>query len=334
MLRNLENKGNPWGMSASARADWTEGLDFEVPGGRPGRGSRTTSSTCSGSAARAPSRTGPRRRPGRSPSCCTPPGSSFAVLGAGETCTGDPARRLGNEFLYQMLAQQNVETLNERRRPQKIVATCPHCFNTLANEYPQLGGNYEVVHHTQLLGRLVDEGRLTPGARRSTSWSPTTTRATWAGTTRSTRRRARCSTPCPGLRSAGDAPLQGARLLLRRRRRPDVDGGEDRQADQRRAHRRGAGHWTRTWSSTACPYCMVMLGDAVTAKKQAGSAREDVEVLDVAQLTLRSVHRNITVVPVEPTRRHPGRACHQCLTLTGGHRGRRHPPSASEPRVC
>ena len=89
----------------------------------------------------------------------------FAVLGPAETCTGDPARRMGNEFVYSMLAQQNVETLNEAglNKPGKtIVASCPHCFNTIANEYPQLGGNYEVIHHTQLLSRLVEPGKLKP----------------------------------------------------------------------------------------------------------------------------------------------------------------------------
>ncbi len=80
-----------------------------------------------------------------------------------EACTGDPARRLGMEFVFQMLGQQNVETLNDAG-VKKIVATCPHCFNTLANEYPQIGGNYEVVHHTQLLAHLVEEGKLTPVA--------------------------------------------------------------------------------------------------------------------------------------------------------------------------
>ena len=85
------------------------------------------------------------------------------MLGEGETCTGDSARRSGNEFLFQMLAQQNVEVLNEIGT-KKVVATCAHCFNTLRNEYPQLGGTYEVVHHTQLLNRLVREGRLTPVA--------------------------------------------------------------------------------------------------------------------------------------------------------------------------
>src|SRR5262249_56590068 len=88
-------------------------------------------------------------------------GVRFAILGRNEACTGDPARRLGNEFMFQMLAQQNVETLNSVGA-KKIVATCPHCFNTLSREYPQVGGDYQVVHHTQLLATLVDEGRLVP----------------------------------------------------------------------------------------------------------------------------------------------------------------------------
>ena len=101
-------------------------------------------------------------------------GVKFAVLGDGEACTGDSARRAGNEFLYQMLAQQNVEVLNEVGAT-KIVVTCAHCFNTIKNEYPQLGGRYEVLHHTQLLNRLVREKRLTPWrdpARATASVSP------------------------------------------------------------------------------------------------------------------------------------------------------------------
>jgi Fe-S oxidoreductase len=86
-------------------------------------------------------------------------GVSFAILGNEETCTGDPARRAGNEFLFQMMAYQNIETLN-RYQVKKIVTACPHCFNTLKNEYPELGGTYEVIHHTQLLQELIDQGRL------------------------------------------------------------------------------------------------------------------------------------------------------------------------------
>ncbi len=83
----------------------------------------------------------------------------FAILGNEESCTGDPARRAGNEFVFQMLALQNIQTLN-MYNVKKIVAACPHCFNTLKNEYPALGGNYEVLHHTQYLQQLINEGRL------------------------------------------------------------------------------------------------------------------------------------------------------------------------------
>lgn len=86
-------------------------------------------------------------------------GVEFAVLGQEESCTGDPAKRAGNEFLFQMMALTNIEVLNAYEI-KKIVTACPHCFNTLANEYPSLGGNYEVLHHTQFLKQLMDEGRL------------------------------------------------------------------------------------------------------------------------------------------------------------------------------
>ena len=89
-------------------------------------------------------------------------GISFAILGSEESCTGDPARRAGNEFLYQMSALQNIEVLNGYE-VQKIVTACPHCYNTLKNEYPKLGGKYEVIHHTQLISQLLDSGRLKVG---------------------------------------------------------------------------------------------------------------------------------------------------------------------------
>ena len=84
---------------------------------------------------------------------------NFAILGQEESCTGDPARRAGNEFVFQMTALQNIEVMN-MYGVDKIVTTCPHCFNTLKNEYPDLGGNYEVIHHTQLLQELIDAGRI------------------------------------------------------------------------------------------------------------------------------------------------------------------------------
>lgn len=86
-------------------------------------------------------------------------GLKYAILGKEEACTGDPARRAGNEFLFQMMAYQNIQTLNAYNI-KKIVTTCPHCFNTLKNEYPELGGNYEVIHHTTLLQQLINEGKI------------------------------------------------------------------------------------------------------------------------------------------------------------------------------
>ena len=92
-------------------------------------------------------------------------GVAFAVLGTEESCTGDPAKRAGNEFLFQMQAATNIEVLNAYE-VQKIVTACPHCFNTINNEYPQLGGNYEVMHHTQFLKTLLNDGRLKSRGRK------------------------------------------------------------------------------------------------------------------------------------------------------------------------
>ena len=121
-------------------------------------------------------------------------GIDFAILGNEESCTGDPARRAGNEFVFQMTAIQNVETLN-MYNVKKIVTACPHCFNTLKNEYPALGGNYEVVHHTQLLQELINEGRikLEGGGAFEGKKIPTTILAIWAESTVSTKLQERSS---------------------------------------------------------------------------------------------------------------------------------------------
>ena len=161
LFKGLENKGNPWNMSATARMDWAKGLEFDVPvvgedleslesvdwlfwvgcaGAYEDRAKKTTRAVAE---------------------LLDMAGISFGVLGNGETCTGDPARRAGNEFVFQGLAQQNVETFKEYK-VKKVVSTCAHCFNTLKNEYKDFGIELEVVHHTQLLNRLVREGKLTP----------------------------------------------------------------------------------------------------------------------------------------------------------------------------
>jgi Fe-S oxidoreductase len=208
------------------------------------------------------------------------------VLGPAETCTGDPARRIGNEFVFSMLAQQNVETLNEAGA-KKVVASCPHCFNTISREYPQLGGNYEVIHHTQLLARLVAEGRLQPvtavqekltyhdpcflGRHNKVYTPPREILDAVPGVEATEMHRCKERGFCCG---AG-----GARMWMEERigKRINTERIEEALALE------------PDTISTACPYCLVMLGDAVAAKKSSGDAPDTLEVVDVAQLLARSV---------------------------------------------
>ena len=187
--RSMENSSNVYGMNQGERGDWADGID-EASRSSTGRG-RSTTSTSTGSAAPARSTTATRRRRRAVAKLLTRAGIDFAILGPSELCTGDPARRSGNEYIFQMLAMQNIETLNGMG-VKKIITQCPHCFNTLKNEYPQYGGDYEVVHHSQLLMELIADGRLSlDGRDRSRSASRTTTPATSAATTTCTSRRAR-----------------------------------------------------------------------------------------------------------------------------------------------
>jgi Fe-S oxidoreductase len=158
MLRDVERAGNPWGKPQTERAAWADDLGVRVlePGDRPPEYLYWV-----GCAASFDERA--RASAAATAKLLQAAGVDFAILGPREACTGDPARRMGNEYVFQAYAEQNVATLNEQR-VRKIVASCPHCFNTLANEYGDFGGSYEVLHHTELLARLVDEGRLKPAA--------------------------------------------------------------------------------------------------------------------------------------------------------------------------
>ncbi|MGH3344297.1 MAG: (Fe-S)-binding protein [Carbonactinosporaceae bacterium] len=284
MLKNLENKGNPWGLNASSRLDWAEGLGFDVQvvedtipddveylfwvgcaGALEDRAKKTTRAIAE---------------------LLHTAGVRFAVLGPAEACTGDPARRLGNEFVFQMLAQQNVETLNGVGA-KRIVAMCPHCFNTLAREYPQVGGDYEVVHHTELLSRLVAEGRLTPvtpveglvtyhdpcylGRHNKVYTPPREVLSSVPGLRSQEMHRCKERGFCCG---AGGARMWMEERIGKRVNTDRVDEALGLDPDL---------------VSTACPFCLVMLGDAVNEKKQSGQAREDVEVVDVAQLLARAL---------------------------------------------
>ena len=170
-------------------------------------------------------------------------GINFAILGKEETCTGDPARRVGNEYLAQMMAMQTVETLNQYSF-KKIVTACPHCFNAIKNEYPQIGGNYEVVHHSELISQLIAEGRIAPRpgfrhrARQSDLPRPLLPRAVQQRLRRPAQRRQRLA----GRGVDRDAAQPQPFVLLRRRRRSPLHGGDARQPHQPGARHRGARH--------------------------------------------------------------------------------------------
>ena len=295
MLKNLENKGNPWGMSEARRAEWITELDFEVPVTSGPVGDDVEYLFWVGCAGALEDRA--RKTTKAVAQLLHTAGVNFAVLGPAETCTGDPARRMGNEFVYSMLAQQNVATLNETG-VRKIVASCPHCFNTIANEYPQLGGHYEVIHHSQLLARLVAEGKLKPV-------QPVDEKITYHDPCFLGRHNRIFSAPreimeqVPGVRAQEMHRCQergfccgagGARMWMEERigkristERIDEALGTDPDT-----------------ISTGCPYCLVMLGDAVSAKKSAGEARESLEVVDVAQVLARSVVPGAPAGPPAP----------------------------------
>jgi len=303
MLRNLENKGNPWGMNNSSRTEWMEGLPFEVKvvestipdeveylfwvgcaGGLEDRSKKVTRAFAE---------------------LLHTAGVEFAVLGAMESCTGDPARRLGNEFVFQMLGQQNVEVLNSvgarREDNVKIVATCPHCFNTIKNEYPQLGGDYEVVHHTQLLGKLVAEGHLTP--IEPVDKSVTYHDPCYLG------RHNRVYTPPREILEAVKGLVATEMPRCKERGFCCGAGGARMWMEEKIGKRINVERTDEALStdsdiiSTACPFCITMLSDAVTAKKQSGEAREEIEVLDVSQILARSLKLGVKVGagPVEAT---------------------------------
>jgi Fe-S oxidoreductase len=300
LLKNLENKGNPWGMGEAARAEWMDGLDFEVPVVDSKIGDDVEYLFWVGCAGALEDRAKKTTR--AVAELLHVAGVKFAVLGPMETCTGDPARRMGNEFLFSMLAQQNVETLNGAG-VRKIVASCPHCFNSLANEYPQLGGVYEVIHHTELLSRLVAQGRLSPvtpieekityhdpcylGRHNRVYTPPRDIMAAVPGVQSQEMHRCRERGFCCG---AGGARMWMEERIGKRINTERIEEALGTDPDT---------------VSTACPFCLVMLGDAVSEKKAAGAAKQSLEVVDVAQLLIRSVRPPAPASPAGPSSPEP-----------------------------
>ncbi len=273
LLRGVEGPGeNPWNQPSSARMDWAEGLEVRVL--TPGDPAPDVLFWvgCAGAfdeRARDATRSTVR--------LLQAAGVDVAVLGQRESCTGDPARRMGHEFLFQTLAERNVSTLNDAG-VTTIVASCAHCFNTLANEYPDYGGTYEVVHHSEFLGRLIREGGLHPsrdsvavtyhdacylGRHNGKYDAPRDVLSAMSGELAEMPRNRERSFCC----GAG-----GARFWME-------EGGDARINETRYAEAASTG---ADVVATACPFCLVMLDDASNA------AGEGPEVVDVATLLARS----------------------------------------------
>ncbi|MCW2794248.1 MAG: protein of unknown function cysteine-rich region domain protein, partial [Nocardioides sp.] len=301
LFRGLENKGNPWNMSATARMDWAKDLPFDVKvvgddiesldevewlfwvgcaGAYEDRAKKTTRAVAE---------------------LLDMAGVSFGVLGNGETCTGDQARRAGNEFVFQGLAQQNVETFKEYK-VKKVVSTCAHCFNTLKNEYQEFGIELEVVHHTQLLNRLVREGKLTPvkegaGAeKRSITYHDPCYIGRHNGVYTPPRELLQVLPGADFVEMPRNSETSfccgagGARMWMEENIGERINVNRTVEAVATGADQIAVG----------CPFCRVMLSDGLTAQQAKGEAREEVEVLDVAQMLLASVKGEVA------TRTKPG----------------------------
>ena len=298
LFKNLETKANPWGQNAGDRTNWISEVDFDVPvygedvdsfegyeylfwvgcaGAYDDKAKKTTKAVAE---------------------LLAIAGVKYLVLGTGETCNGDSARRSGNEFLFQQLAQQAVESLDGlfegvETVDRKIVVTCPHCFNTLGREYRQLGANYTVLHHTQLLNRLVRDKKLVPV-------SPVSDDVTYHDPCYLGRHNKEYEAPRELIGAAGakltEMPRHadrsfccgagGARMWMEEHIGKRIN---HERVDEALAT--GA-----TTVATACPFCRVMVSDGVNDRQEA-AGREGVDVRDVAQLLLESLDGNTATLP-------------------------------------
>jgi Fe-S oxidoreductase len=280
--RSMENQGNPWGMSQGERGDWAKGLDVTiVDPGEPITAEYLYWVGCAGSFDDKNKKVtqAMAKLLGRA-------GIDVAILGPSEMCTGDPARRSGNEYLFQMLAMPNIEML-DGMGVKKIITQCPHCFNTLKNEYPQLGGNYEVIHHSELLEQLIASGRLDVrdasleervtyhdscylGRHNDVYLAPRKVIGSLKGVEIVEMPRNGTKGMCCG---AG-----GARMWMEESIGTKVNDERAREALSTGATR----------VATACPFCYIMLDDGV---KAAGVEDDQVKVADIAIHVLDALER-------------------------------------------
>jgi Fe-S oxidoreductase/nitrate reductase gamma subunit len=275
-LRSLEQRGHPWRGTQETRTSWTEGLDIPMIADNPDaeylfwvgctgalvdRNIQITKALAQ---------------------VLQAAGVSFAILGEEETCTGDPARRLGNEYLFQILAQQNVETLNAYQ-VRKVVTHCPHCFNTLKNEYPQFGGHYEVMHHSQLLAHLIETGRIQPSQARMEKI--TFHDACYLG-----RHNDVFAEPRQVLQSIPGVELQEMRWNQRKGLCCGAGGGHawmevniGRRVNHIRTEQ--AQETGASVVATGCPFCMQMFEDGIRAK----GAEDTMRAQDIAEIVAQAL---------------------------------------------
>ncbi|GBG40384.1 heterodisulfide reductase-related iron-sulfur binding cluster [Mycobacterium montefiorense] len=302
LFKNLETKGNPWGQNAGDRTNWIDEVDFDVPvygqdvesfdgyeylfwvgcaGAYDDKAKKTTKAVAE---------------------LLAIAGVKYMVLGTGESCNGDSARRSGNEFLFQQLAAQAVETLDGvfegvENVDRKIVVTCPHCFNTIGKEYRQLGANYSVLHHTQLLNRLVRDKKLVPVkpvsqdityhdpcylGRHNKVYEAPRELIGFAGANLTEMPRNSDRSFCCG---AGGARMWMEEHIGKRINHERVDEALATNAST---------------IATGCPFCRVMVTDGVN-DRQEEAGRSGVEVLDVAQILLSSLEYDKATLPEKGT---------------------------------
>jgi Fe-S oxidoreductase/nitrate reductase gamma subunit len=291
-FRNMEQAGNPWGQPRSARLDWTRDLPFAVPTvadeAAAGRLGELEVLYWVGCAAAFDER---NKRVARAfATCLDAAGVRFAILGQEESCTGDPARRMGNEYVYQMLATGNVETLNKYAMGERtIVTACPHCFNTIGNEYGQFGGTFRVVHHSTYLAELLESGRL-----RTWDADGTTRSVTYHDSCYLVRYNNIAASPrdvlgsVPGIelremeRSGKDTFCCGAgggRMWMEETRGTRINAERTRQAIATGAET----------LATGCPFCMTMLKDGIADAGRGSGTDAPIGSADIAELLAGSL---------------------------------------------
>ena len=287
MLRNLENAGDPWGVGAGKREEWTEKLDFEIIRAEPGKelDPEVEYLLWVGCAGSVDDRS--KKVTQATADLLNDAGVTFAILGSNEGCTGGPARRLGMEYLFQMLAQSNIETLKSIGADKRTIITrCAHCFNSLKNEYPDFDGHFDVIHHSELLAKLVDEGRLVGtneldkkityhdpcylGRHNEVYDSPRAVIGAVPAVEPVEMARCRSNGFCCG---AGGARMYMEEDIGKRVNNERIDEVIDVEADI---------------VATGCPFCITMLSDGVAQRVQDGAIEDgQIEVLDIAEVLHR-----------------------------------------------